>query len=75
MVISPLGLKVQLTDWKTWIYGTGKANSFKISATSMNIFSASPSTLFENTGILVFYEPKALEDDDANFRRFILLIH
>lgn len=81
MVISPLGLKVQSTDWKTWIYGTGKANSFKISATSMNIFAASSSTLFENTGILVFYEPKAqylssfLEEGDANFRRFILLIH
>jgi hypothetical protein len=25
----------------------------------MNIFSASPSTLFENKGILVFYEPQA----------------
>jgi hypothetical protein len=25
----------------------------------MDIFSASPSTLFENTGILVFFEPQA----------------
>jgi len=59
MVVSSLGLKVQSTDWKTWIYGTWEANSFIISATSMNIFSASPSTLFENKGILVFYEPQA----------------
>jgi hypothetical protein len=57
MVIRPSGLKVQSSDWKTWIYGAWKANSFKISATSMNIFSASPSSLFENKGILVFFEP------------------
>jgi hypothetical protein len=25
----------------------------------MNIFSASPSTLFENKGVLVFFEPQA----------------